>query len=55
VIVSEEVQEAMQGEDLVLGELGVARISRLTPRDASRDDDLAEKETGAGEGLRAKG
>ena len=47
VIVAEQVQQAVEREDAQLGQLGVARRARLTPRDAARDDDVAQKGTGA--------
>jgi len=41
VIVSEEVEEAVQSKNPELGALGVARRAGLAPGDASRDDDVS--------------
>jgi len=43
VIVAEKMQKPMKRQDLELGQLGVARVARLTPRHASGDDDVPEK------------
>ena len=43
VIVSKEVEEAVQGKNPELGALGVARRAGLAPGDASRDDDVSEE------------
>ena len=42
VIVAQQVQQAVEREDLQLGPLGVPRLARLPPRDAARDHDVAE-------------
>jgi hypothetical protein len=46
VIVAEEVQQAVQRKDLQLGQLRVVRVARLTPRDASGDDDVSQEGIG---------
>jgi hypothetical protein len=43
VIVAEEVQQAMEREDAQLGCVRMPAVARLTPRDARRDDDVAEE------------
>ena len=43
VIVAEQMEEAVQGEDTQLGELRVACAHGLASRDAAGDDDLAEQ------------
>ncbi|HEY3042952.1 MAG TPA: hypothetical protein VGJ39_02955 [Vicinamibacterales bacterium] len=40
VVVAEQMQQPMQGQDPELGELGVAGFPGLTPRHSPRDDDL---------------
>ena len=41
VIVSEEVEEAVQSQNPELGAFRVARRAGLAPGDASRDDDIS--------------
>jgi hypothetical protein len=41
VIVTQQVQEAVEGQDLKLNRKGVRVGSRLALRDAGRDDDIA--------------
>ncbi|PYR94728.1 MAG: hypothetical protein DMF84_04535 [Acidobacteria bacterium] len=43
VIVSQEVQQAVQGENLQLSGIGVPRLARLPPRGHRRDDDIAKE------------
>src|SRR5712671_6947435 len=43
VIVAQEVQQPVQGQDSDLGAFGVAGLARLAPRHASGDDDVAEE------------
>ena len=42
MIVSQEVQEAVEGQDAPLGRLRVAEPPRLPPCDAAGDRDVAE-------------
>ena len=40
MIVAQEVQQPMKRQHFELGQLGVARFTRLAPRDAARDHDV---------------
>ena len=54
VIVAEEVQEAVQGEDPELGAFRVTRCAGLVFGDTSRDDDVPEEgNRDSGFGIRA--
>jgi len=43
VVVAEQVKKAVQREHTQLGRLGMPRFGSLTPSDATRDDDIAQK------------
>src|SRR5688500_6870407 len=43
VIVTDQVEKAMERQHPDLDRLGVTRLPRLTPRDASGDDDVAQQ------------
>jgi hypothetical protein len=42
VVVTEQMQQSVQGQHLQLGQLGMASIPRLAASDAAGDDDVAE-------------
>jgi len=46
VIVAEQVQQAVQRENLQFGELRVPCVARLTAGDAAGDDDVAQEQAG---------
>ena len=43
MIVAEQVQQAVQGQDPQLGPLRVPGRARLAPRDAARDHDISQE------------
>src|ERR1041385_3260319 len=43
VIVSQEMEEPVQRQNLELGQLGMSGVARLPLRHAARDDDISEK------------
>jgi hypothetical protein len=51
VIVAKQMQQAMEREHAILGQIGMARLARLPPRHTSGDDDVTQ-EGDSGFGIR---